>query len=178
MPPPASNWRRLLLIQNFTCKLKLKRSLTELYISVIITLRKKLEMHWQNRNAFWTSNNNFHCNWYLQNKIRYYIYIYIYIYVSHTHVCCCCSCCCCFVWVKIQHLVKILRCCNFLRYTQFSTSQFQITKLDLHIWFEYSSIASFFRVLLWPVQDAASCGKYVQGNTSYISCARYITILY
>jgi len=93
MPPPASNWRRLLLIQNFTCKLKLKRSLTELYISVIITLRKKLEMHWQNRNAFWTSNNNFHSNWYLQNKISYYIYIYI--YVSHTHVCCCCSCCCC-----------------------------------------------------------------------------------
>ena len=79
-PSPASNWRRLLLIQNFTCRLKLKRNLTELYISVIITLRKKLEMHWQKRNAFWTSYNIFQCNWYLQNKLKYYIYIYIYIY--------------------------------------------------------------------------------------------------
>ena len=74
---------------------------------------------------------------------------YTYIYICLTHPCVLLLFLLLllfFVWVKIQHLVKILRCCNFLRYTQFSTSQIQITKLDLHIWFEYSSISSFFRV--------------------------------
>jgi hypothetical protein len=31
------------------------------------------------------------------------------------------------------------------------------------------------RVLLWPVKDVTSCGKYVQGIKSYISCVRYMT---
>jgi len=79
---------------------------------------------------------------------------------------------------KIQDLIKILRCCNFLQiYTIFKVPTLH-HKTQSIIWLEYLSISGFCHVLLWPVKDVTSYGKYVHGIKSYISCARYITILY